>query len=350
MNTQIDKSPTPDNSFSDHSREVSNIVVEGARVNNLKNVSVDLPRNKFIVATGLSGSGKSSLVFDTLYAEGQRRYVESLSAYARQFLGRLQKPDCDRIKGLPPAIAIEQKVNTRNPRSTVGTSTEIYDYMRLLYGRIGKTISPVSGKEVKHDNVEDVIATVESFDDGDRFAVVSPIHLPEGRSLASQLDVYSKAGFSRVIINDEMIPITKFIADDSLKKDDQEIYLLIDRMVKPTDKDEVSRLAESIETAFFEGQDNMKIIKFLTSGKTESFEFSKRFEADGLTFVEPTEQMFNFNNPFGACPTCEGFGKTIGISPDLVVPNQELSVYEDAVACWRGEKMSEWKRDFIHVA
>ena len=329
--------------------DFSNIIVEGARVNNLKNVSVELPRNKFIVATGLSGSGKSSLVFDTLYAEGQRRYVESLSAYARQFLGRLQKPDCDKIKGLPPAIAIEQKVNTRNPRSTVGTSTEIYDYMRLLFGRIGKTISPVSGKEVKHDNVEDVLAAVSNFNNGDKFAVVSPISLPEDRSLTSQLDVYAKAGFSRVVIENEIMPISKILTDpDSYA--DSEMFLLIDRMVKTDDKDEISRLAESVESAFFEGREKMRIIRFLNDGSTDIHEFSKRFEADGISFIEPSEQMFNFNNPYGACPTCEGFGKTVGISPELVVPNPDLSIYEDAVACWRGEKMGEWKKDFIHIA
>lgn len=330
--------------------ESSGIIIEGARVNNLKNINVAIPRNSFVVATGVSGSGKSSLAFDTLYAEGQRRYVESLSAYARQFLGRLQKPDCDRIKGLPPAIAIEQKVNTRNPRSTVGTSTEIYDYMRLLFGRIGKTYSPITGQPVKHHTVEDVIARVQTYPVGTRFAVVAPFALPEGRTFASQLDVFSKAGFSRIVKDNKTISIPDFVAEGNIPDSADGFDLLVDRMTVSEDRDELSRLAESSETAFFEGRDTMAIIVFPTDADPVRHDFSKRFEADGITFIEPSDQMFNFNNPYGACPTCEGFGKTVGIAPELVVPNPELSVYDDAVACWRGEKMSEWKRDFIHIA
>lgn len=330
------------------------IVVERSRVHNLKDVSVTIPRNKLIVATGLSGSGKSSLAFDTLYAEGQRRYVESLSAYARQFLGRLQKPDCDRISGIPPAIAIEQKVNTRNPRSTVGTSTEIYDYIRLLFGRIGRTISPVTGLPVKHHDVEDVLATVAAYPEGTRMAVIAPMLLPENRSLRTQLDIYSKAGYTRVVDTEGNIHDIEDIIPGLDKNDssgsNHGYSLLIDRMSVSGEPDEISRLSESVETAFFEGNDVLTVLIYRPDGSLIRHEFSKKFEADGIRFIEPSEQMFNFNNPYGACPTCEGFGKTIGISPDLVIPNPDLSVYDDAVACWKGEKMSEWKRDFIHVA
>lgn len=327
------------------------IIVEKSRVHNLKNVSVVIPRNKLVVTTGLSGSGKSSLAFDTLYAEGQRRYVESLSAYARQFLGRLRKPDCDKISGIPPAIAIEQKVNTRNPRSTVGTSTEIYDYLRLLYGRIGKTISPVTGLEVKHNDVEDVLATAIAYPSGTRIVVASPIILPEGREFKTQLEILSKAGYSRIVDSAGTISDISDVLEDpeSLKKPD-DMMIVIDRMGISDDPDEISRLAESIETAFFEGQEKMTLLVYPDDGELRSHQFSKRFESDGITFLEPSEQMFNFNNPYGACPTCEGFGKTMGISPDLVIPNPNLSVFDDAVACWKGEKMSEWKRDFIRVA
>lgn len=345
-----DQNTTKKEDFKSDSKHLD-IIVKGAKVNNLKNINVTIPRNSFTVATGLSGSGKSSLVFDTLYAEGQRRYVESLSAYARQFLGRLQKPECDFIKGLPPAIAIEQKVNTRNPRSTVGTSTEVYDYLRLLFGRIGKTISPVSGDEVKHHSVEDVIEAVTKLPEGTRFAIVAPISLPENRTLEKQLEIYSKAGFSRVICNgSEIVPISKLVGKEENMTHPTPSDLLIDRMVVSSDKDEISRLAESVETAFFEGNESMSILVFYENKKVDRLDFSKLFVADGISFLEPSEQMFNFNNPYGACPTCEGFGKTIGISPELVVPNPELSVYEDAIACWRGEKMGEWKKDFIHIA
>lgn len=326
-----------------------NILVKGARVNNLKNVTVEIPRNKLVVITGLSGSGKSSLAFDTLYAEGQRRYVESLSAYARQFLGKMAKPEADFIKGLPPAIAIEQKVNTRNPRSTVGTSTEIYDYMRLLFGRIGKTYSPVSGLQVKKHTIEDVIATAQSYPEGTRIAVISPVSLPENRTFRQQLEIYLKEGYSRVVKDGEFTLIEDLMSAPGTPDDAEGYDLLIDRLAVETSGDEASRLADSIETAFFEGHDTMSLLAWSESG-LHRHDFSKRFEADGITFREPSELMFNFNNPYGACPECEGFGKVIGLDPDLIVPDKSLSVYEDAVVCWRGEKMSEWKRELIHIA
>ncbi len=323
------------------------IIIKGARVNNLKNIDVEIPRNKFIVITGLSGSGKSSLAFDTLYAEGQRRYVESLSSYARQFLGKIAKPECDFIKGLPPAIAIEQKVNTRNPRSTVGTSTEIYDYLRLLYGRIGKTYSPKTGEIVKKHTIEDTINAILSYPDGTRIAIASPINLPENRSFKTQLDIYLKEGYSRLLYNTEFILIEDII--NKCPETAEGYDLLIDRLAITHEGDELSRLADSIETAFFEGNDECNIIIWLNS-EIKRLNFSKRFESDGITFMEPNDQMFNFNNPYGACPRCEGFGKVMGIDEALVIPNPALSVYDDAVVCWRGEKMSEWKRAFIRVA
>ena len=326
----------------------SNIYIKGARVNNLKNIDVEIPRNKFIVITGLSGSGKSSLAFDTLYAEGQRRYVESLSSYARQFMGKMSKPECDYIKGLPPAIAIEQKVNTRNPRSTVGTSTEIYDYLRLLYGRIGKTISPISGTEVKKHTIEDVISTIGKYDEGTRIAVVAPICLPEKRKFATQLEVLLKGGYSRLLKGNEFILIEDIINNCDIANA-QGYKLVIDRLALAKEGDELSRFAESIETAFFEGNDECHIYVW-HDGNVICHEFSKKFEADGITFSEPNDQMFNFNNPYGACPRCEGFGRTIGIDEALVVPNPTLSIYDDAIMCWRGEKMSEWKRHLIHLA
>lgn len=326
----------------------SNIYIKGARVNNLKNIDVEIPRNKFIVITGLSGSGKSSLAFDTLYAEGQRRYVESLSSYARQFMGKMSKPECDYIKGLPPAIAIEQKVNTRNPRSTVGTSTEIYDYLRLLYGRIGKTISPISGTEVKKHTIEDVISTIGKYDEGTRIAVVAPICLPEKRKFATQLEVLLKGGYSRLLKGNEFILIEDIINNCDIANA-QDYKLVIDRLALAKEGDELSRFAESIETAFFEGNDECHIYVW-HDGNVICHEFSKKFEADGITFSDPNDQMFNFNNPYGACPRCEGFGRTIGIDEALVVPNPTLSIYDDAIMCWRGEKMSEWKRHLIHLA
>lgn len=320
-----------------------NIIVKGARVNNLKNVDVEIPRNQLVVITGLSGSGKSSLAFDTLYAEGRRRYVESLSAYARQFLGRLNKPECDSIKGLPPAIAIEQKVNTRNPRSTVGTSTEIYDYIRMLFGRVGHTFSPVSGAEVKKHTVQDVLAAAAGYPEGSRAAIVAPIALPEGRDLGQQLEIYLKEGFTRVVDSKgEFIDIEDY-------KSAEIPDLLVDRLVLRREGDELSRLAESAETAFFEGHGRCRLLVWKDNGDIGTHEFSVLFEADGMTFSEPTDQMFNFNNPMGACPVCEGFGKTLDISEDLVIPDETLSVYDDAVAPWRGPKSKLWKNEFIHA-
>lgn len=322
---------------------MNNITVKGARVNNLKNVDVEIPRNQLVVITGLSGSGKSSLAFDTLYAEGRRRYVESLSAYARQFLGRLNKPECDSIKGLPPAIAIEQKVNTRNPRSTVGTSTEIYDYIRMLFGRVGHTYSPVSGVEVKKHSVEDVLATAATYPEGSRAAIVAPITLPEGRTLPQQLDIYTKEGFTRVVTPEAaFVDISDY---DSTAVPD----LLIDRLAIRREGDELSRLAESAETAFFEGHGRCRLLVWNADGKVDMHEFSVRFEADGITFPEPSDQMFNFNNPMGACPVCEGFGKTLDISEELVIPDESLSIFDDAVASWRGPKSKLWKNEFIHA-
>lgn len=322
---------------------MNNITVKGARVNNLKNVDVEIPRNQLVVITGLSGSGKSSLAFDTLYAEGRRRYVESLSAYARQFLGRLNKPECDSIKGLPPAIAIEQKVNTRNPRSTVGTSTEIYDYIRMLFGRVGHTYSPVSGVEVKKHSVEDVLATAATYPEGSRAAIVAPITLPEGRTLPQQLDIYTKEGFTRVVTPEAaFVDISDY---DSTAVPD----LLIDRLALRREGDELSRLAESAETAFFEGHGRCRLLVWNADGKVDMHEFSVRFEADGITFPEPSDQMFNFNNPMGACPVCEGFGKTLDISEELVIPDESLSIFDDVVASWRGPKSKLWKNEFIHA-
>lgn len=324
--------------------EKNSIFIKGARVNNLKNIDVEIPRNKLVVITGLSGSGKSSLAFDTLYAEGQRRYVESLSAYARQFLGRMSKPECDYIKGIPPAIAIEQKVNTRNPRSTVGTSTEIYEYLRLLYARIGKTISPISGEEVKKHQISDIVRTVLGYPDGTRFAVFAPVVLPEGRSMKEQLEILQKEGYTRLFIHDKAYRIAETLADPALLA--EPIEILIDRLAVSQEKPLRSRLADSAETAFFEGQGVCRIRIYLPD-QVVMKEFSKKFEADGIVFTEPTDMMFSFNNPLGACPVCEGFGKVLGIDENLVVPDKSLSVYEGAVVCWKGEVMGEWLKDFI---
>lgn len=324
------------------------IDIKGARVNNLKNVDLLLPLNRFIVVTGVSGSGKSSLAFDTLYAEGQRRYVESLSSYARQFLGRMAKPECDYIHGLPPAIAIEQKVNTRNPRSTVGTATEIYDYLRMLYARVGKTISPVSGEEVKKNNIPDIVETIMSYPEGTRIAVLADVVLPEGRFFAQQLDIYAKEGYSRME-KDGRFPDIAELLEDPGALDPSYYRLLIDRLSVSSDADERARLADSIETAYFEGREEC-VVKLWTDSGVITHSFSKDFTADGMTFREPSDLMFNFNNPYGACPRCEGFGMVLGISEDLVVPDKSLSIYEDAVQCWRGEKMSEWKRHLISLA
>lgn len=321
------------------------ISIKGAKVNNLKNIDVDIPRNKLVVITGLSGSGKSSLAFDTLYAEGQRRYVESLSSYARQFLGRMSKPECDFIKGIPPAIAIEQKVISRNPRSTVGTSTEIYEYLRLLFARVGHTYSPVSGQEVKKDSPEDIVNCMLSYPKGTRYTVLTPICPREGLTAAEQIDIDMKQGFTRLEVNGEMIRI-----DEYQYKEEDTVYLLVDRMSCDDSKDAVSRLTDSAETAMFEGN-GVCILRFYPAGKESCLHrFSTKFEADNITFEEPTDQMFSFNSPVGACPTCEGFGRVIGIDEHLVVPNRALSVYDGAVMCWRGEKMGEWLTEFLREA
>ena len=321
------------------------ISIKGARVNNLKNIDVNIPRNKLVVITGLSGSGKSSLAFDTLYAEGQRRYVESLSSYARQFLGRMSKPECDFIKGIPPAIAIEQKVNSRNPRSTVGTSTEIYEYLRLLYARVGRTYSPISGQEVKKHSPEDIVNCMLSYPEGTRYTVLTQILLREGRTIEQQLEIDLKQGFNRIEVNGEMVRI-----DEYKPAQNDTVYLLVDRMSAASTKDAISRLTDSAETAMYEG-DGMCMLRFyLPNGTTKLHIFSTKFEADGITFEEPNDQMFSFNSPIGACPVCEGFGKVIGIDEHLVVPNRSLSVYDGAVVCWRGEKMGEWKDMVIRGA
>lgn len=324
------------------------ISIKGARVNNLKNIDINLPLNKFIVVTGVSGSGKSSLAFDTLYAEGQRRYVESLSAYARQFLGRMSKPECDYIKGLPPAIAIEQKVNTRNPRSTVGTATEIYDYLRMLFARVGHTFSPVSGLEVKKHGIEDMVKTALSYPIGTRMAVLIDIKVPENRTFDQQLEIYLKEGYSRLEKDGTFISIAD-LRNDGTPESSEGYRLLIDRLSVSDSKDEISRLTDSVETAYYEGHDEC-IIKIWGADGVHEHMFSKRFIADGMEFREPSDLMFNFNNPYGACPACEGFGKVLGISEDLVIPNKTLSIYQNAVKCWNGDKMNEWKTRLIHLA
>lgn len=321
------------------------ISIKGAKVNNLKNIDVDIPRNKLVVITGLSGSGKSSLAFDTLYAEGQRRYVESLSSYARQFLGRMSKPECDFIKGIPPAIAIEQKVVSRNPRSTVGTSTEIYEYLRLLFARVGKTYSPVSGQLVKKDSPEDIVNCMLSYPKGTRYTVLTPILPHDGRTFAEQLDMDLKQGFTRLEVNGEIIRI-----EDYTYNEKDTVYLLVDRMSCDDSKDAISRLTDSAETAMFEGDGTCLLRFYQADRSTKLHSFSTKFEADGIKFEEPNDQMFSFNSPIGACPTCEGFGKIVGIDEHLVVPNRALSVYDGAILCWRGEKMGEWLQEFLREA
>ena len=325
------------------------IEIKGARVNNLKNISINIPRNQFIVIAGLSGSGKSSLAFDTLYAEGQRRYVESLSSYARQFLGRMSKPECDFIKGLPPAIAIEQKVISRNPRSTVGTSTEIYEYLRLLYARIGKTFSPTSGEEVKKHSTNDIVNCTQQYSKGTKFAILAPLHLIEGRTLEKQLEMEIQEGYTRLWFQNDFVRIDDFLADKEAlgKAKVDEIFLLIDRLSVDDAKDVISRLIDSAETAFYEGRGECRLV-FFPSNIT--YEFSMRYESDGMTFEEPNDNMFSFNSPLGACPTCEGFGSIIGIDEKLVIPNSTLSVYDGCVQCWHGEKMGQWKDEFCRRA
>ena len=337
--------------------QMSNYIeIKNARVNNLKGISLQIPRNKLIVVTGVSGSGKSSLAFDTLYAEGQRRYVESLSAYARQFLGRMSKPACDYIKGLPPAIAIEQKVIARNPRSTVGTTTEIYDYLRLLFARIGRTYSPISGVEVKKHTTEDIVNCMKQYGKGTKFVVMSPVHMHENRTLKRQLEMYLQQGYVRMFYHGEFHRIDEFSEDEQAvnqleqvmnERHETQMWLLIDRLSVDTEKDVISRLIDSAETALYEGDGACRLM-FLPSNI--SYDFSTRYEADGMTFEEPNENMFSFNSPLGACPTCEGFGSIIGIDERLVIPNTSLSVYEGCVQCWHGDKMKMWQDEFCRRA
>ncbi|HNT48986.1 MAG TPA: excinuclease ABC subunit UvrA [Cyclobacteriaceae bacterium] len=356
--------PTPTDSWLDNLDPKEYIIIKRARVNNLKNLSVAIPRNKLVVITGLSGSGKSSLAFDTLFAEGQRMYVESLSSYARQFLGRMEKPEVDYIKGVSPAIAIEQKVNTRNPRSTVGTTTEIYDYLKLLFARVGKTYSPVSGKEVKRDTITDVVDFINKQPEGTRVMVACPLKVNKGRKLADELNLLLSKGFARVLVNGEMKFIEELASPRQPKADTpppkekgrgeakkkpnpkldlQEVEILIDRaVVNASDEDLTFRLSDSVQTAFFEGHGDC--IVYIESKKHN---FSDRFELDGITFTEPSVNLFSFNNPYGACTTCEGFGRVLGIDEDLVIPDKSLSVYEGAIAPWRGEVMSEWAKPLI---
>ncbi|MBA3985836.1 MAG: excinuclease ABC subunit UvrA [Flavobacteriales bacterium] len=317
-----------------------NIIIKGAKLHNLKNINVVIPRNKLVVITGLSGSGKSSMAFDTLYAEGQRRYVESLSSYARQFLGRLNKPKVDFIKGISPAIAIEQKVNTTNPRSTVGTSTEIYDYLKLLYARIGRTYSPVSGVEVKKDTVQDVIAYVKSLEEGKKLLLLAPIHLEEGRTLTNKLKALAQQGYARIHHNNTILRIEE-LDTESEDLNIGEVLLVIDRIITKKEEDFYNRLADALEIAFFEGKGVLYLEDVTTNSRRE---FNNRFEADGIVFLEPNIHLFSFNNPYGACPACEGYGDVIGIDDELVIPNTSLSIFENTVYPWRGESMS-WYRD-----
>ena len=323
------------------------IEIKGARVNNLKNVDVRIPRNKFIVIAGVSGSGKSSLAFDTLYAEGQRRYVESLSSYARQFLGRMNKPECDFIRGIPPAIAIEQKVISRNPRSTVGTSTEIYEYLRLLFARIGHTYSPISGQEVKKHSTEDVVRQAKEYQPGTKFVIMAPVRIPEGRTLEQQLKAYVLEGYVRIYVDGDFLRIDDYLGKLPTTAHQSPLHLVIDRLSLDDNKDTIARFVDSAETAFYEGHGELRLM-VLPSGI--NYDFSTRYEADGMTFEEPTDQLFSFNSPMGACPECQGFGKVIGIDERLVIPNTTLSVYDGCVVCWHGEKMKEWQDWFIRHA
>ncbi|MDE5783009.1 MAG: excinuclease ABC subunit UvrA [Prevotella sp.] len=323
------------------------IELKGVRVNNLKNVDVRIPRNRLIAISGVSGSGKSSLAFDTLYAEGQRRYVESLSSYARQFLGRINKPECDFIRGIPPAIAIEQKVIARNPRSTVGTSTEIYEYLRLLFARIGHTYSPISGEEVRKHSTEDVVQKMLEFSTGTKFVVMAPLIVPEDRTIEQQLKASLLQGYARIFVGDNFLRIDDWLSKTSENSPNSNIYLVIDRLSASDEKETIDRLVDSVETAFYEGQGMMRLM-VLPANLT--YDFSIRFEADGITFEEPTDQLFSFNSPAGACPECQGFGRIIGIDEHLVIPDTGLSVYDGCVVCWHGEKMGEWKNWFIRNA
>lgn len=353
MNVQVSQTVLNQDSFLDELDPKEFIIIKRARVNNLKNLSVAIPRNKLVVITGLSGSGKSSLAFDTLFAEGQRMYVESLSSYARQFLGRMEKPEVDYIKGVSPAIAIEQKVNTRNPRSTVGTTTEIYDYLKLLFARIGKTYSPVSGKEVKRDTVTSVVDYINRLSQGTRIMVACPLTIKKGRKLADELNLLLSKGYARILINGDVKFIEELLGEVPAKSksktkgkpQEEDTYeILIDRAsVNAEDEDTTFRLSDSVQTAFYEGEGDCTVY---IEGR-EKVKFSDRFELDGMIFTEPSINFFSFNNPFGACQTCEGFGKIIGIDEDLVIPDKSLSIYEGAIAPWRSETMGEWQKPLV---
>src|SRR5512133_55476 len=321
------------------------IEIKGARVHNLKNVSLKIPRNRLVVITGVSGSGKSSLAFDTIYAEGQRRYVESLSAYARQFLGRMNKPEVDFINGIPPAIAIDQRVSSRNPRSTVGTSTEIYDYMRLLFARIGRTYSPVSGKEVKKHSVDDIVNYLASLPEGTKVIITASAEIPENINVKEYFSFLGKQGFNRIESAGELIKTDELKSLDAYKPG-QQINIVIDRLIIDHSADSFSRAADSAQTAFLTGKGYCQVVILGDQNITRE-SFSNRFEEDGIQFEEPTEYLFSFNNPIGACPVCEGYSKIIGIDENLVIPNQNLSVYEDAIVCWKGETMKKWKERLI---
>ena len=327
------RKPLKNNDFRDF------ITITGASLHNLKNLDVKIPRNKLVVLTGLSGSGKSSLAFDTLYAEGQRRYVESLSSYARQFLGKLNKPKVTSIKGISPAIAIEQKVNSTNPRSTVGTSTEIYDYLKLLYARIGRTYSPISGEEVKKDSVRDVLNHVKQIEKGTKLLLLSPVHVDDNKNIDTVINILKQQGFSRLMVNGQMMRINDF---ESAPK--QDIWLIVDRIVVRDDEDFFNRLADSIQTAFYEGKGECVLESVESKVQTP---FSNKFERDGMTFLEPNVHFFSFNNPYGACKKCEGYGNIIGIDKDLVIPNTSLSIYDDAILPWKSESFQAWKDDLL---
>ncbi len=342
MNTVSDKKRSP-------TTGTDSILIKGARVHNLKNVTASIPRNKLVVVTGVSGSGKSSLTIDTLFAEGQRRYAESLSAYARQFMQRMNKPDVDYIKGLCPAIAIEQKVITRTPRSTVGSMTEIYDYLRLLFARVGKTISPISGREVKKDDVTDVIKTIQSLKEGDKILVLVPFKKQKNRDFKEELNILLQKGFSRLYMNKEVVRIEDLLeaTKPPTAKEQQSLFLLIDRLVaKDFEEDDLHRISDSANTAFYEGEGEL----LLEINGSKTMHFSNKFELDGIVFEEPVPNLFSFNNPYGACPTCEGFSQILGLDPDLIIPNPQLSVYEGAVAPWKGEKLGLWKDAFVRAA
>ncbi|MFA6351958.1 MAG: excinuclease ABC subunit A, partial [Bacteroidales bacterium] len=329
--------------------ESNYILIRGARVHNLKNINLTIPREKLVVVTGLSGSGKSSLAFDTLYAEGQRRYVESLSSYARQFLGKLDKPDVDLIDGIPPAIAIEQRVNTRNPRSTVGTSTEIYDYLKLLYARIGETYSPVSGKKVKKHEVQTIVSRIMNLPENTQVMILAPLHKPEERSLKAHLEILMQQGYTRVEEKGQIRRISEVLENNNALCESFTYLILIDRIYIGQEEDLRARVSDSVETALFEGK-GVCSLKIFDNGNYLEESYSDRFELDGITFEEPSVNLFSFNNPMGACPVCEGFGSTIGIDEDLVVPNKNLSIFEEAIVCWKGEKMSKWKDKLVRSA